>query len=278
MEGKKKEEGVRNMAELQLMLEALRSSQESFRSTDNFETPYLSYDELYPNQQGISLSLIKQSEKKFWKELVDSNIRAGTIACLWCLKAQAIKRLSGAFNKWKVFTALKNQELMHAQLHELQKSAVVSGVIDNALSIIKRYREGGIMNQVNGTNNWKSDPVSSSLNFPWEERRNPQSQFDPLSHNLLSLSMADPLVGTQGSELQPSASGVTPSLSHLEKQDTFTRSNDLSQSHGSIAEQMKMTETEWNFARGQYRETGTASAEHEREALRKLCYSMFGQG
>lgn len=49
---------------------------------------------------------MEEPERKFWEDLVDSNIRAGSLACLWCIKAQVSKRLSSAFNKWKLNAAL----------------------------------------------------------------------------------------------------------------------------------------------------------------------------
>lgn len=35
-------------------------------------------------------------------KLLDTNIRAGGMACLWCIRSQLSKRLYAAFNKWRL--------------------------------------------------------------------------------------------------------------------------------------------------------------------------------
>lgn len=50
----------------------------------------------------------KQTEQEYWNKLLANNIRSGTMACLWCLKAQVLKKLSLAFYKWKYTSIMTN--------------------------------------------------------------------------------------------------------------------------------------------------------------------------
>lgn len=52
------------------------------------------------------LSFLKDSEREYWNKLIDSNIRSGTVACMWCIKAQLLKKLSVAFHRWKFLAAV----------------------------------------------------------------------------------------------------------------------------------------------------------------------------
>ena len=212
-----------------------------------------------------ALTTLKESERKFWKELVDSNIRAGTIACLWCLKAQAIKRISGAFNKWKLLTAIKNQEENLVESN-VQHKTEISSVIDNALSIIHKYKEEGIMNRIN-SNSWKNSQSDPELVFPWEERRNPQTtntqlQSDaPLSINPSTLQYINK---TLSGDLFHSTAGVD----HSTLGSTMNHTGFSSTSQSSVPppppaqqqppsptrlhETMETTNKVWNFIQKQF--------------------------
>jgi len=42
-----------------------------------------------------------EGDREVWNRLLESNLRSGTIACLWCLKAQVIKMMGKAFRIWQ---------------------------------------------------------------------------------------------------------------------------------------------------------------------------------
>lgn len=46
------------------------------------------------------------AEREAWSRLVDSNVRSGIIACIWCMKAQVVKITAMAFHKWKAYKIL----------------------------------------------------------------------------------------------------------------------------------------------------------------------------
>lgn len=83
------------------------------------------------------MSFLQEPEKKFWQELVDSNIRAGSLACLWCLKAQLNKRLSAAFNKWKLNATLMAIEEKRRKEEAEQKSKPLL----EAISVLSKYTD-----------------------------------------------------------------------------------------------------------------------------------------
>jgi hypothetical protein len=130
-------------------------------------------------------TFLKEKERKYWQDLVDSNIRTGTLACLWCLKAQAIKKLSLAFNKWRLVSALKSYESNLLQQQSKEDPSEVVEVMDNAISIINRYKDGGFLQTVD-PETWKpnsasspsaqSKPATKGIDFPWEERRKSSDQ------------------------------------------------------------------------------------------------------
>lgn len=69
---------------------------------------------------------------------MDSNIRAGSLACLWCIKAQVNKKLSSAFNKWKLNAALIGfQEKQRKELEENKRKPV-----QDALKILSNHKDG----------------------------------------------------------------------------------------------------------------------------------------
>lgn len=93
-------------------------------------------------QASNEISFLKQNERKFWQDLVDSNIRAGTIACLWCLKAQLIKKTSVAFNRWKLYAACKGFEYKNRELADMKASldSRENDTVNNAISVLHKYR------------------------------------------------------------------------------------------------------------------------------------------
>lgn len=103
--------------------------------------------------------------------MVDSNIRAGTIACVWCIKAQLFKKLSASFNKWKLFAALK------AMAEQRAGTMVVSDLksadaVGDAIDLLNRYKETEsnlVSRIVNGGN-------IQNIRFPWQDRRVEQSE------------------------------------------------------------------------------------------------------
>jgi len=65
------------------------------------------------------------------------------VACLWCLKAQAIKKISFAFNKWKLFTTCKVLEL-RTQALTREKTALElkqNDALNSAIGLLKKYRD-----------------------------------------------------------------------------------------------------------------------------------------
>jgi hypothetical protein len=294
---------LQNLSILRSAIESMRQSKDSLASNSNsfirnpLETPYVSYEDVYPSKndpgsalskidEGINLTLVKQSERKFWKELVDSNIRAGTIACLWCLKAQALKKLSQAFNKWKVHTAVVNTELALVESNHYHKTEV-STVIDNAISIIKRYKDGGIMNQVN--EGWSNESQEKSLNFPWEERRGERSNSAHVSSTATGGLSSNVLKYLS----KVNDSSVNDSSSHLLHQSVQSLSSPPTKSSASSSfrETMETTSKEWNFIQKQFssnqenqdnshshgRRTGDHQhdPESERQSLLSLSYDII---
>lgn len=67
-----------------------------------------------------------------WNKLVETNIRAGTMACLWCMKVQVFKRLSSAFHHWKDVVSV-NSSLSESVL--LNQRQLNSDLLDNSIVI-----------------------------------------------------------------------------------------------------------------------------------------------
>lgn len=57
---------------------------------------------------------VPSEQKATLNRLLEANIRAGTLACLWCLKTQVIKKLSQAFYHWKLIAAMLPPKPMSA--------------------------------------------------------------------------------------------------------------------------------------------------------------------
>lgn len=129
-------------------------------------------DQIIASQQ---VSFLREAERDQWQRLVDSNIRSGTLACLWCLKAQYVKRLSIAFNKWKLISALKGMQRKPPAEDTPRKAA--SKAVQNAIAVMNRCKPPAPAPDA---------PQSSSnqeMQFPWELRR--AESFSQLSSALL---------------------------------------------------------------------------------------------
>lgn len=50
-----------------------------------------------------SASSTIEAEREAMDQLVESNVRTGVLACVWCIKTQAVKMLAMAFHRWKVY-------------------------------------------------------------------------------------------------------------------------------------------------------------------------------
>ena len=51
-----------------------------------------------------------EAEREAMDQLVESNVRAGVLACIWCIKTQVIKMMAAAFNRWKSFPGHEEEE------------------------------------------------------------------------------------------------------------------------------------------------------------------------
>lgn len=97
---------------------------------------------------------------------MESNIRAGTIACVWCIKAQLFKKLSASFNKWKLFAALTAMA-EHKPGSMVVAEAKSADAVGDAIDLLNRYKETEsnlITRIVNGGN-------MQNITFPWQDRR-----------------------------------------------------------------------------------------------------------
>jgi hypothetical protein len=52
-----------------------------------------------------------EAEREAMDQLVESNVRTGVLACVWCIKTQYIKMMAMAFNRWKVFELPKEENI-----------------------------------------------------------------------------------------------------------------------------------------------------------------------
>ena len=118
-----------------------------------------------------SLPFLKESEKDYWNKLLDSNIRAGTMACMWCMKAQLVKKTSLAFHRWKFVVARESWygNNSPSKNHALNSSRPVSGsypysaektinhagarpvsaVLASAISLVNQLKETDAEREVN---------------------------------------------------------------------------------------------------------------------------------
>ena len=51
-----------------------------------------------------------EAEREAMDQLVESNVRTGVLACIWCIKTQVIKMMAAAFNRWKNFPGHEEEE------------------------------------------------------------------------------------------------------------------------------------------------------------------------
>jgi hypothetical protein len=115
---------------------------------------------------------LQDPEKKFWQDLVDSNIRAGSLACLWCLKAQVNKRVSAAFNKWKFNTAIAVFEEKQRKEQEENRSEPVQ----DAVNILAKYKDAS-GNTSNNDKSYSSRLASDSTYNPSNYSSPPSKAF-----------------------------------------------------------------------------------------------------
>lgn len=113
-----------------------------------------------------NLAFMGQEEKDHWDKLVDSNIRAGTMACMWCMKAQLVKKTSLAFHKWKFAVAeltwkrsaspgrLNNSSNGHhssgtVDKHKIHTTGPMSAVLANAINLVHHLKETEVESNLN---------------------------------------------------------------------------------------------------------------------------------
>lgn len=87
-------------------------------------------------QSSNDLSFLKESEREYWNKLIDSNIRSGTVACIWCIKAQLLKRISMYFHRWKSKVSYKKIDNTDGTV------STVSAALDNAIAVMNKYSTG----------------------------------------------------------------------------------------------------------------------------------------
>eukprot|EP00981_Chlorochromonas_danica_P014801 scaffold8859_cov169-Ochromonas_danica.AAC.6 len=152
-----------------------RSSDNSSSANSNFDHPGdLVLNEIHDMKEKIlasqQVSILREAEREQWRRLVDSNIRSGTLACLWCLKTQYVKKLSVSFNKWKLFSALTEARRQREESPRRTASLALQNAID-------------VMNRLKPLDK-KSSSSSSSSSSSY-----PQPSFKQLSS---ALQQADP--------------------------------------------------------------------------------------
>lgn len=108
-----------------------------------------------------------------WQKLVDSNIRSGTLACMWCLKAQYVKKLSKAFNKWRLVAAILQSRESSAPTEKRKvvddsPRKAASLAVQNAIAVMNRIKP---VHRRDNTGSRESMKDESSVQFPWETRR-----------------------------------------------------------------------------------------------------------
>ena len=151
-----------------------------------------------------SLKFIDIPLQDYWNKLLDSNIRAGTMACMWCMKAQVVRRLSVAFFKWKYTGAAvptaQNSEINHKSLKP--QEIPMSAVLANAISLMNQLKESEVERDLStqlfmspSASVQVANEVATSIlqqdlqqqhhlvppggSFRWESRRSRASSFGP---------------------------------------------------------------------------------------------------
>lgn len=132
---------------------------------------YSSLFDFYQVKSTNSLPFLKESEKDYWNKLLDSNIRAGTMACMWCMKAQLVKKTSLAFHRWKFVVARQSWYNNSSPSKSIQNTASratsssppqstekllnhagarpVSAVLANAMQLVNTLKESDAERDVN---------------------------------------------------------------------------------------------------------------------------------
>lgn len=129
-------------------------------------------------------------------KLLDTNIRAGGMACLWCIRSQLSKRMYAAFNKWRLHALLirlSNGENKHPYHHDEHKPPIVQqshsdiGSIDNRSvnsnnQTITRPSKGNISNNNNIS---QPDTLGGASPFqPVAESNSTQSALQKMHESL----------------------------------------------------------------------------------------------
>jgi hypothetical protein len=73
-------------------VQALRQQLRTFKDQDKFKSTSAPVEVAEANMEG-------------WNHLLEANMKSGTLACVWCIKAHYIKMIAVAFGKWKCFSA-----------------------------------------------------------------------------------------------------------------------------------------------------------------------------
>jgi hypothetical protein len=139
------------------------------------------------NVKSVSNTSTTSSEQLYWNKLIDSNIRAGTLACMWCLKAQAVKKVSLAFYKWK-YTSMFNHTNSPSKsiTNSAKKNGNISSALESAVSLMSRMKSPA-RNVDRSTNRHKSDESKGSLTMSSNQTAEDQQHQSILSSIMDSL-------------------------------------------------------------------------------------------
>lgn len=146
----------------------------------------------------LVVSSSSRSELPLWQELIDSNLRSGTIACLWCLRTLFLRRVSRAFHRWRVNTLVPpstsagvvpqptpEEEDRDLLLRDYQTLIDKFGTVNQqhpslqqAMSLLSRMREadptiGVTPGQISSSYSGMSSNTQyggEEMFFPWQQR------------------------------------------------------------------------------------------------------------
>jgi hypothetical protein len=90
-----------------------------------------------------SASSTIEAEREAMDQLVESNVRTGVLACVWCIKTQAVKMLALAFHRWKVYEPEEKVEDGEEAFWRLLKDSVRSKLSKAAPSSSSSSGAGG---------------------------------------------------------------------------------------------------------------------------------------
>lgn len=116
--------------------------------------------------------------------MLASNIRSGSLACLWCLKAQVLKKLSVAFNRWKYTSIMTNPtNSRHATplKHRISSSSEmssgsVSAALNSAMQLVDL--KPSISNVPNNEQANIHPPAATPTFHPVSTEKNPAGRSD----------------------------------------------------------------------------------------------------